>query len=173
MNDPRLPRFVYMMVLLIGIYQAVRYYPQLPARMASHFGISGAPNGWQSKQAFFTVTGFAVALTFFVSFLLPIFLRTLPSSAINLPNKEYWLATEQRPGTFQFISAQMGWFGCSVLFLLLYAISQAIRVNLVPGMQFAARGMWFMLTGFLFFVILWAAHFVTHFARMPATAAAE
>ncbi|MDP9148271.1 MAG: hypothetical protein M3N22_11480, partial [Acidobacteriota bacterium] len=107
------------------------------------------------------------AFTVFISFLLPIFLRMLPNEAINLPNKGYWLAAERRPGTFRFIGAQLGWFGCSILFLLLYATTQAIRANLAPSMPFAARGMWLMLSGFLFFLILWAAHFVMHFTRVP------
>ncbi|HPZ97428.1 MAG TPA: DUF1648 domain-containing protein, partial [Phycisphaerae bacterium] len=44
--------------VLVGmlLIELAVYYPRLPDRVASHFGASGEPDGWQSKQAFTTFT---------------------------------------------------------------------------------------------------------------------
>lgn len=42
-----------LMVLLA--VQALYYYPQLPERMASHFGADGRPNGWTTREGFFGI----------------------------------------------------------------------------------------------------------------------
>lgn len=46
---------IYLGLLLLAILQAAWYYPQLPEMVASHFGVSGKPDGWMSRQSFLLV----------------------------------------------------------------------------------------------------------------------
>jgi len=167
MNDSRLPALLYVFLLLLAVLQWVRVYPQLPPTMAAHFAGDGTPNGWQPKQAFFIFTAVVVAITTLPSFLLPRLFGSLPASMINLPHKAYWLAPERREETTRYFRSRMAWFGCALLFLLLYTISEAINANLPNIRHFDAQGMLFVLGGFILFCIVWTIYFLRHFYNVP------
>jgi len=168
MDDPRFPKTVYFLLLLAGLLQGVRFYPLLPERMASHFGYDGTPNGWQPKDEFFLLMLLAVGLTFGVSFLVPRLIAALPDNRINLPHKAYWLAPARREETFRFIAAQMAWFGCAILFIILFGAFLAMRANLSPDRHFDNDTMIKLMAAFLFVTVLWIVHFLRHFYRLPA-----
>jgi uncharacterized membrane protein len=167
MNDTRLPTFLYFFLLVLGLLQWAHIYPQLPAVMASHFTGHGTPNGWQAKPVFFLFMAFAIGVTAIPTFLVPRRLPSMPSNKINLPHKSYWLAPERREATFAFFRAQMAWFGCALLFVLLYATSQAINANLPTIGHFDWQGMWYVLVGFLFFCVGWIIHLLRRFSHVP------
>ena len=167
MNDSRLPALLFFLMLVLAVLQWVHVYPQLPDRMASHFAANGTPNGWQPKQTFFVLMSFVVVLCAVISFLVPRVIGLVSPNNINLPNQSFWLAPERRDETWRFFSAQMAWFGCALLFLLLYATSQAINANLPSVRHFNSQGMWYVLTGFVLFCIAWSVHFLRHFLRTP------
>lgn len=109
---------------------ALYYYPRLPDRVASHFGASGAPNGWMGKGVF---VGFYVGLIALLGFLLAKTaggLAGMADSRVNIPNKEYWLAPERREESLGFISRHFYWFGAATFALVLDFMHQAFRVNL-------------------------------------------
>jgi uncharacterized membrane protein len=166
-NDSRLPAALYVLLLVLGVQQWVRAYPQLPPIMASHFDASGTPNGWQPKQAFFLVSSVVMVMTGLTSFVMPHLLNRLSPKSINLPHKAYWLAPERRAETWQYFGAQMAWFGCALLFLLLYAVSLAINANLPSIGHFDSRGMWYVIVAFFFFSIIWTVRFLRHFYNAP------
>lgn len=167
MNDPRMPRIAYFVLLLMGILQWMRVYPLLPERIASHFAYDGTPNGWQTKDDFFMVLFVVIATSAFVAFFLPLLMSIMPDALINLPNKQYWLAPERRAETHRFLGAQMGWFGCGPLFVLLYATWQAIKVNLPHAEHFNSQGMIEVLIGFVILAALLTVHMVRHFFALP------
>lgn len=167
MNDSRLPALVFFLMLALALLQWVQVYPQLPDRMASHFSGNGTPNGWQSKHDFFVFSSIVVLVCAGISFLVSRAIAVFPPELINLPNKSYWLAPERREETSRVFAAHMGWFGCGLLFVLLYAISQAINFNLPRHEPFNSQGMIFVLVGFCLFAILLFAHLLRHFYAAP------
>lgn len=167
MNDSRFPVLLYFLMLLFGVLHWFRVYPQLPERMASHFTTNGTPNGWQPKLSFFLLSCGVVGMSAFVAFLVPRLIASRPAEKINLPHKEYWLAPPRREDTMRFFRAQMAWFGCGLLFVLLYGTSQAINANLPSVGYFDTRGMWYVVAGFLFFTLVWVIHFLRHFYKVP------
>jgi uncharacterized membrane protein len=167
MNDARLPTILYFFLLVLGVLQWAHVYPQLPDVMASHFTGQGTPNGWQPKPAFFVMMALVIGVTVVPAFLVPRRLPSMPPDKINLPHKSYWLAPERRQTTFGFFRAQMAWFGCALLFLLLYATSQAIDANLPSVGRFDWQGMWYVLGGFSVFCIGWLIHLLRHFHNVP------
>jgi uncharacterized membrane protein len=166
MSDPRLPRIVYLLMLVLGLLQWAHTYPQLPALMASHFAIDGRPNGWAPKEMFFVLMFFTLATSAVVTFLAPRLIAAKSPDRINLPNKSYWLSPEHSEETFRFISAQMAWFGCGILFVLLYGTSQAMNANL-PGGHFNSDGMFHVIVAFVALTIVWTIFFIRHFSRIP------
>jgi uncharacterized membrane protein len=91
--------FATAITVLIGLSLQAYYWPQMPERMATHFGMNGHPNGWMSRSAatlFQCVLQAIMPIVFIgIAWSLPRF----PNSMINLPHKEYWLAPERRAAT--------------------------------------------------------------------------
>jgi serine/threonine-protein kinase len=110
MNDTRLPKIVYFLMLLMGLLEWMHAYPQLPDRMASHFDFYGRPDGWQPKEAFFLVMAVVVVMTGLTGFLVPVVLAAAPTEFINVPRRDYWLAPGRREETFRFLRTHLEWF---------------------------------------------------------------
>jgi hypothetical protein len=135
--------------------------------MASHFRFE-----WQARQLatqgdlFLAMIG-PLAISCFVTFLVPWIVAALPSNLKNLPHREYWLSSDQRESTIRFLRVQMGWLACGVLFLLLYVTSETLRANLSPGQRLDYRGLLVCFGGFLAFVVFWLVRLLRHFCRLP------
>jgi uncharacterized membrane protein len=168
LNDPRQPKLVYLVMLALGVLEWARAYAQLPAVMAVHFAAGGAANGFAPKQLFFILMLLLVGLSAFLAFAAPLVLASKPPERLNLPNRSYWLAPERREETFRLFRAQFGWFGCAVLFVLLYGTSRSIAANLAADHRFDSIGMFYVIIGFVLFTLVWVIRFLRQFQKIPA-----
>jgi len=167
MMNTRLPKVCF---VLTGLYAAVRfsfYYPKLPATVASHFDGRGTANGWQSKDAFFVVFAGVSLLAALLGFGIPRLIEAMPMRLINLPNKEYWLAGEQRTASLTFLKAHFAWFGCALLLVIVFAFNYAVQSNLHPERAPDVAGLWFVLAGFAVFMIVSTIRLFQRFGRPP------
>jgi len=164
-DDPRLPRMMYFVLLFSGLLMMAYYYPRMPERMASHFDAGGRVNGWQPREGFFLLMVLVISSSALISFFAPRQIASRPNNRINLPNRDYWLAPERRERTMNFIAAMMGWFGCGVLFVLIAGTYLAMRANLAPGGGFNSQAMLEVLGIFLVVLIVWMICFIRHFQR--------
>jgi len=79
-------------------------------------------------------------------------LKRLPKRWINIPNREYWLATdERREVAMNRIAAPMAWIGLLTAALLAVAVEFTIRANL-HGTNFANDVFIVMMVGYLLLV---------------------
>lgn len=160
--------------LLVFAYQVLRYYPELPERVASHFDGAGNPNGWSSKSSF--CTSFAVLQGFLCVFFLglTVGIRRVPTALINLPRKSYWLAPERRESTFDFLGRQLLSFALVTQLFFVAIFHLVIRANLpgaeqgVEAAQAMGEPFWILLVGYLGFTSLWTLWFLLRFLRKPA-----
>ena len=106
-------------------------------------------------------------MTGLMGFLIPLVIVAAPTEFINVPRKDYWLAPERREETLRFLRTRLEWFACGVLFVLLYAASQAINANLPDHVPFGAQGMLYILAGFLLSTVAGTVHLVRHFYSVP------
>jgi uncharacterized membrane protein len=134
---------------LLGIValQAIVYYPQLPAQLASHFDAAGRPNGWSSKSAYFALQAFIVLVLTLCFAALPSWLERAPARLLNLPNKDYWLAPERRAATMARVASALTWFGCAVLAFIVVVTSLVIDFNLGHRRVLPATPIWALLGG--------------------------
>ena len=102
--NARLPKSVFIVVVVYAAIHFSSYYSQLPAVVASHFDAHGTANGWQTKQAFFSVFVAVTLLGAVLVFVLPALIAIVPRQFINLPNKDYWLSPERLEASHQFPS---------------------------------------------------------------------
>src|SRR5229473_3818124 len=154
MRDSRLPKLLF---ALLGAYAAIHflsYYSQLPTVVASHFNGQGLANGWQTKPAFFTVFAGVSVLAAVIGFIIPRIIAAMPPQLINLPNKRYWLAPEHIANTMEFLNRYFAWFGCAVFVVILVTFDFAVQANLHPDHRPDATRMWYLLAGFLVFVVV-------------------
>ncbi len=115
---------------LLCIYQAWHYYPQLPERVASHFGPHGHPDSWTTKKSFIRFyLLFIAGITVFFS-LIGLLTEKVPASLMNMPNKEYWMAPERRQSTLDLLASSFFWFASATMILLLDMFYQTFQVQL-------------------------------------------
>jgi uncharacterized membrane protein len=156
---------VFIILLMLCIAHAAYYYPLLPDKVASHFGASGRPDAWASKEFFLKIYLIAVA---FVAVLFPatgFLVSKIPNNFINLPNKDYWLSPERRQVTVDFLLRQFLWFGSATLMLLLDIMHQSFRVHL--GQAGALEHPVASLVTYVAFSTLWSIGLVVKFMRKP------
>lgn len=165
--DTRLPKLIF---VLLALYAAVHFsdlYAQLPNVVASHFNGRGAANGWQTKQAFFEFFAIISAVVVVIGFAIPKIISVLPSQTINLPNKNYWLAPERAGETIQFLNAHFAWFACALFLFNILVFDYAIQINLDPQHPPSSDRFWYVLAGFLVFVMVWTIRMLAKFLRQP------
>lgn len=125
----RFPFSILIALVVLLVAQFAYYYPQLPETVASHFDINGVPNGWMSKTTFGVVMAFVTILTIGSTAGIALLLPHM-QDAINIPNKDYWLAPERREETMAFIGSSLLWIACAVVLLLLVINFYVFRMNM-------------------------------------------
>lgn len=163
MTIRRLSLAVFFVLCTICVVQVVWYYPQLPEKVASHFGLSGRPDAWSTKTFFATfylaTTGGCALLFLGISF----WMSKIPISLINLPNKAYWLSPERKKKTFDFMFHYFLWFASATLLLLLDMFQQSILVHL--GKTESLPHPLLSLGLYISFTIVWSIGLIVKFGK--------
>lgn len=135
-----LPWLIVAAALIGSILQAVFFWPHLPDEVASHFNAVGQADGWMSKTAFVAVTlliqiGLAAMMLGFGWLI-----KVLPTSMINIPNREYWLADERREQTLGESESLMAWIaaGTAVFMMVIFYLTFDANVGEKKGLNSSA-----------------------------------
>jgi uncharacterized membrane protein len=153
-----------LMSLNVGI--SGYYYAVLPARVASEFDLSGEPKSWMAKGTFMIFNATLL-------FVLPIFViamgwicTKLPKWMIDLPNKDYWLAPEQKAETSASIFSFMLWLACGIELFLTLILWTVYRANLGHP-EIMRQTPLYLLGAFLAFLTGWSIRFYRKFRKVP------
>jgi uncharacterized membrane protein len=165
--DSRLPKLIFVLLVVYAAVHFSYYYPQLPSVVASHFNERGAANGWQTKSAFFGVFVGVSVLAVVLGFGVPRIIAVLPAQLLNLPNKRYWLAPEHLAETTDFMNAYFAWFACGIYLVMILTFDYAVQQNLHPENPPDPARMWYALAGFLIFTLVWTVRMLAKFLRPP------
>ncbi len=153
-------------ITLVGVFiYLLMTTPSLPERVASHFAANGRANGYMSRDGYEVfILAFAIGIPLFVVGVVGLLPRVFPG-AINLPDRDYWLAPERREDTLGYL---FGW-ACSLgslLSLFIAAIHAAVMVAnayeppRLPGTLFVI-----LLVAFGVGMLVWVAALMSHFRR--------
>lgn len=163
MNRRTIAITVFVLLTIACVAHALWYYPRLPEQVAHHFDASGQPDAWGSKLDFlisYLVTIGVTAVTFLgIGLLMP----KLPDRAINLPNKNYWLAPEQRRQTMDSMLAALLWFGSLTMLLLLGIFHQSFQVHL--GRATRLNHVWDAMGGYMVLATVWCVALFRRFGK--------
>jgi len=154
---------VFLVLCVLSVVQVVYYYPLLPERVASHFGPSGQPDAWSTKQSFITLYLIVMGFLTLVFLGMGFCMSKIPVSLINMPNKDYWLSPGRRQETFDFMSHYFLWFASATLMLMLDMFYQTFQVNL--GKANSLSHPVASLAFYIGFAILWSIGLVIRFGN--------
>jgi uncharacterized membrane protein len=155
---------VFVLLCAACLGHAFYFYSQLPERVAHHFGPDGKPDAWGDKMQFLVVYLITIAVMGIVFFGLALAMRRLPTTAINLPHREYWLAPERREETVAGMVSAFLWFGSLTLLLFLDIFHQAFQVHL--GKAAGLTHPWISIGVYLAASLVWCVVFFRGF-RSP------
>jgi hypothetical protein len=155
-------------VLLAAAAVLIRYFAaELPELVAVHFDAAGRANGFMTRTGcrdFMLVSTLGVPLLIVIATsLLP---RLLPTSLINIPHRDYWLAPERAHDSLVFLSDQGLWFGCILLLFLAGVDGMLVKANALSPPQFPNALLIGMLSLFFCAVGAWGLRMLRRF-RAP------
>lgn len=151
--------------ILIAIGQAFYYTPKLPERVASHFGARGVADGWQTPSSFLTFNLLLIGLMALTFGAMPLLIRRLPATLINVPHRDYWLAPERREETRRRLGDGLFWLGALTMVFLIGVLQLVIAANLGPPPPVLGGSFWPLLGGYLVIVTAASVAYVRQFSR--------
>lgn len=137
----------------------------LPETVVSHWGPAG-PNNWTSRTNLllsYAVVNVGIAALFVVPGWC---LERIPTSLINLPHKEYWLAPEQKAETARLANKLLAEIAAATLLFCLVVFHDVAAGNLPAGEIPRMPGsFWMWLLAYLAYVGVWIARLVRTFGK--------
>lgn len=140
---------------------------RLPERIATHFDVSGAADGWMTRASHFQFM-----LTFGLLFPLAVpvicfCLRFMPASLINIPRREFWLAPERRQQTVDYLFGHALWFGCLAVCFVAGSHLLVVEANLRNPPTLSTALLLGVAGSFLAGLSVWIAILLRRFMRLP------
>lgn len=98
-------RYLWIFSIIVLAWQGFSSYAKLPEKLATHFDMSGNPDGWSSRKGFFTgwyllILGMNVLWLLSVMLMSHLLTKKKMTWMVNMPNKDYWLETDERSQEF-------------------------------------------------------------------------
>jgi hypothetical protein len=163
----QLSLLVFLLICVLGAVHAAYWQPRLPEHMATHFDMSGKPDGWSTKWTFFLIYYGVAAVSALLLFGVALLFRFLPAGMMNLPNKDLWLSPEHERETRDFLFYYFFWFASATLLLLVDLAEQTFQFNL--GKAAALPHLMLSLGCYFAFTALWTVGLVASFIKKPKT----
>jgi signal transduction histidine kinase len=138
-------------------------FHELPVRVASHFGGGGTANDWMDREhfiIFMALVGFGLpAIIMGLSFAG----RFLPRELINLPRKDYWLASERAGSTYDWIFESSQWMGAAAFLFMAALHWLAVQANRQSPPRLSPL-IWVVAAAFICAAIVWSFALLRHFS---------
>lgn len=164
----RYARTFFILILLFCIFETVRLWYISPPEMASHFNAQGDPDcSFVPKLQFFIFQVKTALIVVGLGIVTQILLVVVPIQMINIPNREYWLSSEQRDATIDKLSSFVAVLFAAILLMTQATFELAVSANLHTPIHFAAQLMVPVIVGFIIFTFLMLFWLVRSF-RLPA-----
>ena len=162
-----IPWLIVATALVGSVLQAVFFWPGLPDEVASHFNAAGQADGWMSKTAFVALTllmqiGLA-AMMFGVGWLI----KVVPTSMINIPNREYWLADERREQTLDESESMMAWISAATAIFLMVIFYLTFDANVGEKKGLNTSATWICSIVYMVWLLVFCVMRLKKYFRVP------
>jgi len=137
MSSRHIPGWLFGILSSWLIGEIAMLWPRLPARLATHFGFSGEPNGWSTPSQFLIMMSTMLGI-FVVLYTMAAWLDRLPDRFLNLPNKGCWLTADRRDAALATLREWLRWFLVITFAALVVLVSATLQANLLrtPHLSF-------------------------------------
>ncbi|MGZ5801622.1 MAG: DUF1648 domain-containing protein [Burkholderiaceae bacterium] len=138
----------------------------LPNIVASHFGSTGQANGCMPRAVYmwFMIAIVAGSPLFTVFIQLRAFRKS--NARLNIPNREYWLASSRRAETIEYLSRQSVRFSIMLMTFLCYAHWLVVQANKTVPTILPSKPFFGGLVVFLAATLVWVISLVGHFRNV-------
>ena len=153
-------------LLVVAAFFALRSIGELPERVAVHFGMDGAADGWVSRENYRLLILFClVALPSLLVWGMAGLPRLTKGSG-QVPNNEYWFAPERRHTTESYLLSHACWLGCMTVAIVYGMHVLILRANAISPPLLATDRFIVMLLVYLFGLGWWFMTFLRYFQKM-------
>jgi uncharacterized membrane protein len=161
----RISLYVFSALLVACAILAVTSSANLPDNVAVHFNAKNDADAWVSRDQYRVLILLAlIGLPVFLVWVMA-WLPRLTGGKGQIPDHEYWFASERRVATEQFLFAHACWLG-AITVATIYGIHVALqRANAVTPATLAIDQLSTMLLIFICGLAWWIASFLRHFRR--------
>ena len=162
MKTSRTPVIFLALLYAVFIFCLMAADRQLPEHVASHFNLTGQPDGWMDRPTylqFISIFGFVVPLFIVFTF------RWLPVNLINVPNRNFWFAPERRVQARRFLFCQSFWFACLMTGLFIGVNFAIVQANAQSPARLSLLTLLSEVGIFLAGTLAWLMNLFRHFSR--------
>ena len=166
MLKTKLPWIVLAAALIVCVIQMAMFGPKLPDPVASHFAANGQANGSISRTTFIIFTiGFQfglAALLVGTAWLTGV----LPTSMINIPNREYWLSDERRQESLDYQKRMLLWITAITTVFFVFVTQLVIHSNMYQQPMHMAV-FWVVMGIYLVAIFAICGRMILRFQKIP------
>jgi uncharacterized membrane protein len=152
-------RALYGFVVVVRIVTLVWASLNLPEQIATHFGPSGAADGWGTRASYVTFDIIiSAALVLGLPMLVGVLLRG-SGAGLNIPHKDYWMRPENKPRFRRRMMVDMLFLGGATGLLLSWIDVEVVRANALAAPAMGATS-WVAIVAFVVVMIgysIWMA----------------
>lgn len=156
----------FLTIFLLTILFNILSYVMLPDKVAIHFGRGGRADSWASKDLNLLLFLGMEILMFLIFWYSPALVMKIPAKWVNLPNKSFWLAEENKPLTKQKLESLMPEFGIAMFVFFLFISILTLDANLSDPVKLNESMFLLELIIFLVYTVYWCIKFYKSF-RVP------
>lgn len=159
-------RKAFLTIFILTILFNTLSYIMLPDEVAIHFGRGGRGDSRAAKEVnclLFLGIDFLLFLLFWYS---PALIMKTPAKWVNLPNKSYWLAGENKPLTRQKMESLMSEFGIAFFIFFFFISILTLDANLSDPVKLNESLLLTFLVIFLIYTVYWCIKLYRSF-RVP------
>lgn len=117
-----LPELIALLALGLGVLAVVRAWPDLPARVPTHFGLSGQPDGWGGRGTILLLPVISVVLYIVLSAV-----QRIPASWYNYPVA---ITGENRERQVRLARSLVSWLKAGLAAMLAHLTIATLRTAL-------------------------------------------
>jgi hypothetical protein len=137
----------------------------LPEFPAAHFGAGGTPNAFMTRKGYLAfMYVFVTVVPMFVSLLPALVGRRWPH-ALNIPNRDYWLAPERREDSLATVESRTRWLAGAMIVFTCFIHWLVVQANAAMPQRLDEAQFMVGLGIFALFIIGWIGSFYTRFRR--------
>jgi uncharacterized membrane protein len=156
----------FLIIFLLSILLNIFTYVILPDKIAIHFGRGGRADSWASKEINFLIFLGMEILMFLIFWYSPALVMKTPAKWVNLPNKSFWLAEENKPLTKQKMESLMSEFGIAFFVFFFFISILTLDANLSDPVKLNEPLFLTFLFIFLIYTVYWCIKLYISF-RVP------